>query len=190
MINRARERLGSLCTLKTGWAEDLPFEDNAFDLVLLVNTIEFLDDPVEALREAGRVAKRAVFVGAFNGLSWNHLWHQTFNPFGETLFQSARFFYLWELKAMARAVFGRVPMKWQGSKSWPSPIQRAGEAVCRTWNWTHCPACSYLGLGITVVYTVKTDNLPLKVSIGKAGRPVPGGIPMEEDRPCRRSLDR
>ena len=57
MISLARERLGNRCTLKTGMAEDLPFGDNEFDISLLINSLEFLDDPVETLREAGRVTK-------------------------------------------------------------------------------------------------------------------------------------
>lgn len=41
-----------------GVAEDLPFEDDVFDFVLMVTTICFLDDVEEALREAHRVLKR------------------------------------------------------------------------------------------------------------------------------------
>ena len=40
-----------------GVAEDLPFPDGTFDLVLLVTTICFVDDPARALREAWRVLR-------------------------------------------------------------------------------------------------------------------------------------
>ena len=40
-----------------GVAEDLPFPDGVFDLVLMVTTICFVDDPARALREAWRVLR-------------------------------------------------------------------------------------------------------------------------------------
>ena len=40
-----------------GVAEELPFEDESFDFVLMVTTICFLDDAEKALREAHRVLK-------------------------------------------------------------------------------------------------------------------------------------
>ena len=39
-------------------AEDLPFKDNTFDVVLLVVTICFVEDPFQTLKEAKRVLKR------------------------------------------------------------------------------------------------------------------------------------
>jgi SAM-dependent methyltransferase len=41
--------------LHLGDMEDLPFEDDAFDSVVSLNSLMFADDPVEALREARRV---------------------------------------------------------------------------------------------------------------------------------------
>jgi len=40
-----------------GVAEDLPYDDNSFDFVLLVTTICFIDDPLKTLEEARRVVK-------------------------------------------------------------------------------------------------------------------------------------
>jgi len=40
-----------------GVAEDLPYDDNVFDFVLLVTTICFVDDPLKTLEEARRVIK-------------------------------------------------------------------------------------------------------------------------------------
>ena len=47
-------------------AHHLPIKDGAFDLVVFVTTIEFLDDPERALREAVRVARQGVIVVALN----------------------------------------------------------------------------------------------------------------------------
>lgn len=40
-----------------GVAEDLPYDDNSFDFVLLVTTICFVDDPLKTIKEARRVVK-------------------------------------------------------------------------------------------------------------------------------------
>jgi len=49
------ERAAPAADLRPGDAHDLPFDDDVFDLVALVQVLEHLTDPVLALREAGRV---------------------------------------------------------------------------------------------------------------------------------------
>ncbi len=63
MAAKARERG---IEVVEGVAEDLPFEENAFDLVLMVTTICFVDDPLQAVREVQRVLRSGgAFVLAF-----------------------------------------------------------------------------------------------------------------------------
>jgi ubiquinone/menaquinone biosynthesis C-methylase UbiE len=45
MLEKARARLGHKSNFKIGMAEDLPFDDNEFDLAVLINTLEFMDTP-------------------------------------------------------------------------------------------------------------------------------------------------
>ena len=49
MLDLARIRLGGAAELLPGRAEDLPFEDNAFDVVTLIHCLEHVDDPLAAL---------------------------------------------------------------------------------------------------------------------------------------------
>ncbi|BBF98867.1 MULTISPECIES: class I SAM-dependent methyltransferase [Pseudonocardia] len=49
------ERAAPAADLRPGDAHELPFDDDAFDLVTLVQVLEHLTNPVLALREAGRV---------------------------------------------------------------------------------------------------------------------------------------
>jgi len=46
-------------TIYNAKAENLPFGDNAFDFVLMVTTICFLEDPLQALKEIGRILRPA-----------------------------------------------------------------------------------------------------------------------------------
>jgi len=57
LVAFARERLPQ-ADLRVGEMEELPWEDDAFDLVTGFNSFFFANDMVAALREAGRVAKR------------------------------------------------------------------------------------------------------------------------------------
>lgn len=47
----------------------LPFADRSFDLAVFVTTLEFISDPVRALREAIRVARLGLLLGVLNRCS-------------------------------------------------------------------------------------------------------------------------
>lgn len=178
MISRARERLGKRCTLKTGIAEDLPFDDNEFDLAVLTNTLEFLDDPLPALREAGRVANRRVFIGVMNSLSWYCLFNKLQGLFRESLLNHVRFYNMWELKSHVRVAFGQVPIAWGSAQIWPPFLNRIGEIITDQWSLNHLPFGSFLGLAATVIYRMKTDSLPLKVRMSKARQSIARSLTM------------
>jgi len=168
MIDQARERLGQRCTLRTGMAEDLPFDDNEFDLAVLITTLEFLDDPLQALREAGRVANRKVFIGVLNSLSWNGLKRRVQGLFGDSLFGHARFFNLWGLKSLIRQAYGPVPISWGCIRIRPSLVDETGPFGKGFWDWKRSPFACFLTISATMVYRVKADNLPLRIRMKKA----------------------
>jgi SAM-dependent methyltransferase len=56
LVELARDRLPG-ADLRVGEMEDLPYDDDGFDLVTGFNSFFFANDMVAALREAGRVAK-------------------------------------------------------------------------------------------------------------------------------------
>jgi SAM-dependent methyltransferase len=61
LIAFTRSRLPD-ADLRVGEMEDLPWDDDSFDLVTGFNSFFFADDMVAALREAGRVARRGARV--------------------------------------------------------------------------------------------------------------------------------
>lgn len=65
MLTEARRRFPSL-PLVLGDAHGLPICDEAVDLAVFVTTLEFLEDPACALREAIRIARRAVVAIGLN----------------------------------------------------------------------------------------------------------------------------
>ncbi len=179
MIGRARERLGSRALLKQARAEDLPFDDNEFDLAVFINTLEFLDDPLQALREAGRVANRKVFIGVMNSFSWNCLCVKLQSFFRKSLFHHVRFYNLWELKSYVQMAYGPVPLAWSCAQILPSLIERIEGLKTDRWNLKYWPFGSFLGLSVTILYCVKTDNLPLKTKMTKTRQSVTNGLSMK-----------
>lgn len=64
MLEQARLRNGT--SYLQGDARALPFENQRFDLVALITTLEFVTDPVQALREAMRVVRQGLLLGVLN----------------------------------------------------------------------------------------------------------------------------
>ncbi|MBN1102802.1 MAG: class I SAM-dependent methyltransferase [Deltaproteobacteria bacterium] len=170
MVGRARDRLGNRTPVKLGRAEELPFDDNEFDLAVLINTLEFLDEPLAALMEAGRVARRKVFIGVMNRLSWHCLCSRVNALFRDSLFDHVRFYDVWELQSYARTAFGKAPMNWGCARMRARMVERIGGPLNDIWNARHCPFGIFLGLSISLLYTVRTEQHPLKLGIGEAGR--------------------
>ena len=165
MIEQARSRLGHQCTLKTCEAEDLPFDDNEFDSVFLINTLEFVEDPLEVLAEAGRVASRQVFIGAFNSLSWSGITNKIKGLFDNAMFRKARFFTIWDLKALVKEAFGKVPVAWKCILLYPEFLDTAGLVSENWFTLTGIPFGAFIGLGITMLYSVRAHTIPLKVRL-------------------------
>lgn len=179
MINRARDRLGHRCTLRKGRAEDLPFEDNAFDLCVMIHTLEFLDDPLPALREAGRVARRAVFVGGMNGASWNGVVRKLSAQFRSPLIPWDNCYTPWGLKGRMRSALGPVPISWQCSPCLPMGFEPICRRVFGTPSRQLLPFGAFLAMSAMIVYRVHTDNMPLKVPVRPSSRSVPSGAALK-----------
>lgn len=180
MVRQARERLGRRAALDVGEAEDLPYQDNEFDVALFINTLEFLDDPREALREAGRVARRGVFIAAINSFSWHCLCMKLRSVFQKSLFAYATSYNLWELKSLLRAALGDVPVRWRSAQVGAPALERIGGFFSERWYFEKCIFGSFLGLSANIQYTVRTCQNPLKVPLGKAGRTAVRGATMGE----------
>ncbi|MFC4025368.1 class I SAM-dependent methyltransferase [Oceanobacillus longus] len=58
MIQLAQSRMrGENMSFKQGDVNELPFEDNYFDAIIAINVLEWVEDPLHALKELQRVVK-------------------------------------------------------------------------------------------------------------------------------------
>jgi ubiquinone/menaquinone biosynthesis C-methylase UbiE len=117
-LPRLTEAIRLSCPLCVrGDALALPFLDDAFDLIALITTLEFVTDPVQALSEALRVSRQGVLLGVLNRqslLGWQR------KKEGGPIWDLARFFALAELTHLVRraAAGRRVEVVWR-TTLWP-----------------------------------------------------------------------
>jgi len=161
MLDMAARNLGKGVDLKQGFAEDLPFDDNAFDYACLITTLEFVEDPVRAIEEACRVAKNKVFIGVFNCYAIRCVHLRLKGIFVRTLFNRARFFSVWEIKRMVHALMGDVPIAWQTAGLLPSRSGKFMQKLERLALVRRSPFGVFAGIAVTLVPRFTTNPLPL-----------------------------
>jgi ubiquinone/menaquinone biosynthesis C-methylase UbiE len=112
-------------------AHRLPFGDGTFDLVAFITALEFLDNPQEALAEALRVARRGLLLGVLNRWSVLGLKRRCMELFRPTVYHTAHFYGVGELKRLLKSVAGvKAPIVWHTTlfpPRWPCPRS--------TWPW-------------------------------------------------------
>ncbi|MCG8639468.1 MAG: methyltransferase domain-containing protein [Desulfobacterales bacterium] len=119
MLDKASKRLGCGVDLHRGVAEDLPFEDNAFDSAILFTSLEFTDRPAKAVEEACRVAKDTLILCVLNRYAPLNMARRFKGFFIHDIFSHARFFSIWELKQLLASMLGQVPVKWRTTLQFP-----------------------------------------------------------------------
>jgi ubiquinone/menaquinone biosynthesis C-methylase UbiE len=159
MVDIARSRLGQRAALKIGRVEDLPFEDNEFDLATLIFTLEFLEDPTPALQEVVRVTKNRVFIGILNGFSMGCMGKKFKALFSRSIFGETKLITLWGLKRQVKKACGDVPMEWGSIQAMPFFLRRLSERTEMPQMRQSYPFGTFLGLVFKITYTLRSENL-------------------------------
>ena len=165
MILKAKENFGSKYVFKLGLAEDIPFEDNDFDIATFINSIGFLDNPVESLREAGRVANKKVFIGIFNPLSPYGFINIFRGLAGDSFLRNSTRYSVYKIKHMITEAFGDVPMEWASLVIFPKFLCFSGK---KPYILQKNPLGSFIGVSAAITYRYKTKNLSVPVKIKKS----------------------
>ena len=72
-LDKARQSLGDRADLMLGQPDHLPFDQEEFDYVAVLNPLSFATEPEPILREAFRVARKGVIFGFFNKYSLHRI---------------------------------------------------------------------------------------------------------------------
>jgi SAM-dependent methyltransferase len=171
MVDLARRRLGPGADVRQGAAEDLPFEDNAFDLTCLNTVLEFAADPEEALREAVRVTLGRLYLGVLNPYSFTAAFRRLKGLVTDSVYRRADFISPWKLKAMIARCAGPRPVRWRSVFTLPLSWQPVAGAV-EGWSWMQrSPFGAYVGLVAEITITTRTANLELKADVPRRANP-------------------
>ena len=177
-LELARRRLGPKVALNQGFAENLPYEDNEFDTVALITSLEFVDDPYLTLKEAFRVARRNVLLGVLNKYSMGRLHYGIQRLWKDSIYNRARFFSVFQLRRMsARILSGAVPIEWRTCFSFPLPFLSYIHLLERMPLLQRHPFGHFIAMRIDMRCRVRTVQTPVfneipagaKVSIQSLG---------------------
>lgn len=172
MLDIARDRFGHRLELRRGFAERLPFEDNAFNHAVLFLSLEYVDDPSQALAEAFRVAKDRVFIGVWNRWSLHRGWRLAAHFFSPSPLDRACPCDLWRIRRHVCEHLGDVPVTWRsvGQFSlYPGGFLRWFEGLTPV---QHSPFGAFLGVVVTL--TPRFRVRPLELTCPTGHRPAAG----------------
>ncbi len=98
-------------------AENLPFEDNSFDIVVFITSLEFINNPQDALKESLRVAREKVLVCFLNKLSLLSLKRGIKGLFKDSIYNQTAFFSVFQMKQMIKNIDKNLKIKMKGIKT-------------------------------------------------------------------------
>ncbi|MFH2057565.1 MAG: class I SAM-dependent methyltransferase [Pseudomonadota bacterium] len=174
MLDIAKKRLGSQVDLHRGVAEELPFEDNAFDSAILFTSLEFTDRPAKAVEEACRVAKDTVILCVLNRYAPLNMARRFKSFFVPNLFTYAQFFSIWELKLLLSSILGKVPVRWKTTIQLPFVCSKISACIENNRLVQKSIFGTLIGMRIKPVPTFRTRPMELKVKKIKGYGPATG----------------
>lgn len=176
MLDIARQKLGHRAELRRGVAEDLPFEDNAFDIVTLITALEFTENPTKAIEEACRVARDRVFLGVLNTYALKGIERRIRGIFTETIYNKARFSSVWGLQKQVRSVVGDAPISWRTVSLFPAKLRSYTKRLERWTLIQRSPFGAFIGMIITLIPTYQTKNIEVTLNYTKKRSDMATGV--------------
>lgn len=150
MLDIASQKLGTSAELYWGHAEELPFDNNSFDIVTLITVLEFVPDPTEVLKEAGRVARVQIYLGILNKISLLGINRRIMGKFRDSIYNRAKFYSIWEIEAIVRRAIGKVPLEWRTTLFFPLSWHKYMYWLDRLLPSVNNPFGAFLGLKLNV----------------------------------------
>lgn len=174
MLDIAGERLKNKADLHRGTAEDLPFEDNAFECAMLFTSLEYTQRPAKAIEEACRVAKDRVVIGVYNAYAPQTLARKLKGYIVPSVFSQAHCFGIWELKQILFAVLGEAPVVWRTIGQFPCVTGKIASYVEGLPFVQRSPLGAMIIMEIKPVPKFRTRPLCLKIKKARSYKPVSG----------------
>jgi len=163
MIDAAERNLGNRVDLHLGNPESLPFDDNSFNISILVNVLEFCGDYKSALEEAARVTKDRLFIGIWNKFAIKDVWIQIKAMYPQVQEKSIQLYSSNEIKRHLKSVLGKVPME---CKTIGQPGEGTdnmfGELIDQFTFLQRCPFGTFRGMSVILEPSFRLRPLDMK----------------------------
>jgi ubiquinone/menaquinone biosynthesis C-methylase UbiE len=164
MIDAAERNLGDRVDLHLGNPASLPFDDNSFNISILINTLEFSDDYQSALEEAARVTKDRMFIGIWNKFAVKDVWIQIKAMFPEIPDRAIQLYTRSEIKRHLKSVLGNVPMEWKTiGQPGEGTENMFGELIDKCTFLQRCPFGTFMGICVILLPSFRLRSLDMKV---------------------------
>jgi ubiquinone/menaquinone biosynthesis C-methylase UbiE len=188
MLEISRRKLGNHAELKLGQAEGLPFSDDEFDIVTMINALEITVNPRQAIAEAIRICRGRVFIGFLNKYSFVGTKQRLKEIFGFPLSEKIRFFSIDEIKAMVGSLLDSPAIKWGSVIYFPTIVYDISTELEELVPHARNPLGAFVGLVFPVKYTYRTaqslitESYPVKNDAQVAAPEAIRGMLREVDR--------
>jgi len=187
-LKYARKKLGEQCELVQGSMVDLPFSDNEFDIVTLINALEINDDPQRVIAEAIRVSRERVVIGFFNKHTLVGTEQSVKRLFGMPVNSAVRFFSVGEMRSFIRKTMGASSVTWGSVGYLPRPLYSIFSEFEEIFPVQRNPLGGFVVMAFPIRYTYRTAQNPIMNSFDmeakthSAAPEVVRGMLREQDR--------
>ena len=161
----ARQKYGDRAEFILGQAQNLPFSDDEFDIVTIINFLEIADNPRKVVEEAIRVCRGRVFIGFLNNYSFVGTKQRLKEIFGFPLSQEMRFFSFPEIRNMVVDSAGDTAIKWGSVVYFPGIVYDFFEELEEMFPVRKNPFGAFIGLTFPVKYIYRTAQSPIMNSL-------------------------
>jgi ubiquinone/menaquinone biosynthesis C-methylase UbiE len=160
-LDIARQKYGDRVELVLAQPDDIPFSDNEFDIVTLINILEISDNPRKIIEEAIRVCRNRVFIGFINNYSFVGTKQGLREMFGFPLSREIHFFSFPEIKTMVKKCAGDIAVKWGSVIYFPNIVHYYFEKLEEIFPIRKNPVGAFVGMTFPVKYTYRTAQSPI-----------------------------
>jgi ubiquinone/menaquinone biosynthesis C-methylase UbiE len=150
MLRVAQKKLGQSNLLCMGRAEALPFKEKSFDIISLITTLEFVEDPLRALQEAIRVSRDKILLGVLNKYSLTSIGRRIKGIFHPSIYNEAKFYSIWQLKKLLTKVLREFSTKWGSVLTLPLSLQQRLGKIERILSFRKNPFGAFLVVGLSI----------------------------------------
>jgi ubiquinone/menaquinone biosynthesis C-methylase UbiE len=163
-LDVVRQKYGDRVELILAQPEDIPFSDNEFDVVTLINVLEVSDNPRKVIEEAIRVCCGRVFIGFINKYSFVGTKQRLKEMFGFPLSRKMRFFSFPEIKTMVKNCAGDTAVKWGSVIYFPNIVHYLFDKLEENFPLRKNPFGAFVGVIFPVKYIYRTAQNPIMES--------------------------